>query len=375
MSPARYRITFVSAIPSPYQRDFFGALASHESLDVRVLYLDAGSPHNPWPAQPLRSFERILSGFHIPIGDRRIYVNWGAGDLFASDYVVLSTFVSSLTGQWLMRRLRKQRWLYWGECFEQRTGWQASMQNALTAPIFQASGVVGVGRRAEADFAKRFPSVPHFCIPYHCDLSEFFGLRRDHLHNRPLTFLFCGQMILRKGVDLLLRAFDRLIGSGLDARLLLIGRQAQLNDFLAEVSQRARAKISYVGFQSPERLPNYFAKADVFVLPSRYDGWGVVINQALAAGLPIISSDMVGAGLDLVESGVNGILTPVGDADSLQSAMEWFIRNPVAVRAFGDIARQTARKLTPQQGTEDWMRIFNRLGRPTATKEAFQGKQ
>ena len=82
-----------------------------------------------------------------------------------------------------------------------------------------------------------------------------------------------------------------------------MGREAELPNFLQMVTSDTRARICYEGFRPPEELPKFFEESDVFVLPSRHDGWGVVINQALAAGLPIITSDMVGAGLDFVENG------------------------------------------------------------------------
>ena len=63
-----------------------------------------------------------------------------------------------------------------------------------------------------------------------------------------------------------------------------------------------------------------FAAADAFVLPSRHDGWGVVVNEALGAGLPIIVSDRVGA-RDLVQHGGNGFITSVGDIDGLAGAL------------------------------------------------------
>src|SRR5262249_52914577 len=146
--------------------------------------------------------------------------------------------------------------------------------------------------------------------------------------NEAMTFFFCGQMIRRKGVDLLLQAFERLIAKGLDVRLLLVGLEADLPNFLKMVSSAARARINYEGFQPPERLPEYFNRGDVFVLPSRHDGWGVVINQALAAGLPIITSDAVGAGLDLVDDGINGMRVVAGNLDCLYDAMETLTLNP-----------------------------------------------
>src|SRR4030095_2033374 len=140
-------------------------------------------------------------------------------------------------------------------------------------------------------YRRRFPNLPHHCIPYCCDVSAFLGHRRRREASEAMTFLFFGPLILRKGIDLLLLAFDRLIARGIDARLLLVGREADLPQFLSMISPDAQSKVCYEGFQPPECLPEYFGNSDVFVLPSRHDGWGVVINQALAAGLPVIASN------------------------------------------------------------------------------------
>ncbi|WP_407187469.1 glycosyltransferase family 4 protein [Bradyrhizobium centrosematis] len=260
-----------------------------------------------------------------------------------------------------MRGLKGLRWLYWGERFEKRLGWEAHAQRVLTAPILRATAVVGIGRRAELDFAARFPLAPHFSIPYCCDLSAFFKLRRSSPCGPHLTFLFCGQMIHRKGIDLLFKAFDQLVSCGSRAQLLLLGREAELGSFISAVSPDARRKIRYLGFQPPDQLARFFGEADVFVLPSRYDGWGVVINQALAAGMPIICSDQVGAGAELVMNGVNGFVVPAGDPIRLREAMEWFVKNPVAIQPFGSSSRSKARKLTPQRGAQEWLHVFERL--------------
>src|SRR5205823_740560 len=130
----------------------------------------------------------------------------------------------------------------------------------------------------------------------------------------------------------------------------MVGRKADLPQFLAEVSPSVRARISYEGFQPPEALPEYFARADVFVLPSRHDGWGVVVNQAIGAGLPVICSDAVGAGLDLVEEGVNGLRFAAGDVDGLQRAMEIVAANPELARAWGEASRRKAMDITPEAG-------------------------
>jgi glycosyltransferase involved in cell wall biosynthesis len=356
----RHRITFVTVVPSPYQRDLFGALAARDDLELIVLYMEAASPDSPWARTALRPFERVMPGFWVPYRDARFHVNWELPDMSESDFVVLSSY-SSWTGQWLMRhRLRGRRWLYWGERLRQQAArWQDFIQQRLTAPLKQAYGLVGVGREAEADYARRFPGIQHFCIPYHCDLSQFSRASRSSGESTPFTFLFCGQMIRRKGVDLLLTAFGQLVASGRNVRLILVGREADLPIFLKPVSAAARARISYEGFKEPAQLPAYFSRSDAFVLPSRHDGWGVVINQALATGLPIITSDAVGAGLDLVENGVNGLRVAAGDAQALFRSMEGLVDAPDTARQWGEASRRKALELTPEAGAEKWVRVFD----------------
>jgi glycosyltransferase involved in cell wall biosynthesis len=358
---ARHRVIFITIVPSPYQRDLLGALASRGDVDLMVYYLEAASPDSPWPEVPLRPFERIIPGLWIPIGGARAHVNWALPDLTDAPLVVLSSF-TSLTGQWLMRRaLRGKKWLFWGERLRRNSGAKEFVQSRLAAPIAKATGIVGIGRAAQDDYRDRFPHLPHFSIPYHCDLSAFFSHPRRSAPGGPIKFFFCGQMIPRKGVDLLLLAFERLVQRGLDVQLLLVGREADLPQFLELVSADTRSRIDYQGFQDPERLAEYFGQCDVFVLPSRYDGWGVVINQAMAAGLPIISTDAVGAALDLVENGCNGVRVPAGDVDALYGAMETVALNPPLARQWGDRSQQIARGITPEAGAEKWVQVFERI--------------
>jgi glycosyltransferase involved in cell wall biosynthesis len=359
----RHRVAFITIVPSPYQRDLLAALAARDDVDLNVCYMERASPDSPWPEAPLRPFERILPGFWVPFSAVRIHVNWSLPDLEGFDAVVLSSF-TSWTGQWLMRRgLRGKRWLFWGERLRKQNGrLRESLQCGLAAPLAAAAGIVGVGRAAESDYATRFPGTRHFCIPYHCDLAGFTDAPRAE-PSACVRFLFCGQMIGRKGVDLLLIAFDRLVQKGLEVELHLVGREASLPRFLSVVSRTARERIRYEGFQPPESLPKFFAGADVFVMPSRHDGWGVVVNQALGSGLPVITSDAVGAGLDLVEHEVNGLHFPAGDVDSLERSMERVAANYPEARVWGEASRKKALSLTPEEGARKWVAVFSDLDR------------
>ena len=82
------------------------------------------------------------------------------------------------------------------------------------------------------------------------------------------------------------------------------------------------------------------AAADLFVLPSRHEPWGVVVNEALAAGLPVVLSDRVGAAADLLVDGENGRLVPAGDAVALANALEDLCRDPQGRQAAGEASRR-----------------------------------
>jgi glycosyltransferase involved in cell wall biosynthesis len=345
------KAAFVSVVPSPYQRDLFHALAQRSELELQVFYLEAGVPEAAWPRKPLAPYEKILPGFWFRAGSGRSHVNYPLPDLKPFDVVVMNTLMS-ITAQWLIRfRLRHKPWLFWGE----RLGRGGRLHERLAAPLHRATGIAAIGRFAEDDYRARFPEPRHFCIPYYCDLEPFFAAPRRARDDGTVVFLFCGQMIARKGVDILLAAFQRL---GTCARLLLVGREADLPQFLAPLPAPVRERITYAGFQPPEDLPRYFSQADVFVLPSRYDGWGVVVNQALAAGLPAICSDMVGAGRELVEEEINGLHFPAGDTDALAEKMQRLVAQPVLCDSWGANSRRQARHWTPEAGAEKWVKTL-----------------
>ena len=356
MSPPPVKVAFFSVVPSPYQRDLFAALARRTELEVSIFYLEAAAPDSPWPEKPLASYEQILPGKWFALGTARVHWNWQLPNLREFDVVVMNTLMS-VTAQRLMRGpLRSRQWVFWGERLRPRMkSMRQRFHDFLSAPLHRTSAIAGIGSLARDDYAARFPEPLHFCIPYHCELAPFMNAPRRRENENDIVFLFCGQMIARKGVDILLEAFRSAATKFPSARLLLVGREADLPAMLEGMPEPARSHVTYAGFQAPDALPEFFAKADVFVLPSRYDGWGVVVNQALGAGLPIVCSDAVGAAHDLVEDGINGLKFPSGNANALARAMERFAAEPGLCENWGAASRAKAAEWLPERGAEKWV--------------------
>ncbi len=156
--------------------------------------------------------------------------------------------------------------------------------------------------------------------------------------HKPTVFLYVGRLEGYKGVQDLLDAFVALPAEDGQARLIIVGD----GSLRARVEGTAHGHpaIDYLGRLSGEALFRAYACADVFVLPSRAEPWGLVVNEAMAAGLPVIVTDRVGCVDDLVRDGENGCIVPAANRAHLTRAMYSFVRQPEMVAAMGRMSRQ-----------------------------------
>ena len=130
--------------------------------------------------------------------------------------------------------------------------------------------------------------------------------------------LSIGQFIHRKGFDVLLKAAQSLDA---DTGIYIVGGEATEEYLTMRRELGLEERVHFLGFKPREELANYYRAADVFVLPTREDIWGLVINEAMAYGLPIVTTDRCVAGVELVENGVNGYIVPVEDEKTLADSL------------------------------------------------------
>jgi glycosyltransferase involved in cell wall biosynthesis len=134
-------------------------------------------------------------------------------------------------------------------------------------------------------------------------------------HGGPVRYLFVGRLIERKGVAALLEAFRHVRGGE-----LWIAGDGPLRP-LVDAASAADPRLRVLGHLEGDALSDLYASADVLVVPSLYEPWGLVVHEGLSHGLPVVTTHEVGAADDLIEDGANGALTPPGDVQALASAM------------------------------------------------------
>lgn len=361
-------------MPSPYTRDLFAAMAGDGRLDFKVLYMELSAPDTHWHDEELPPYARVLPGRWRNVLGGRVHTNPGAIErvLECKPEVVVVAGYSSITSQRLMRGLTKAGvpWVFWGESpgMRPRGVVRRSLRYMAMRPVIRwAHGVAAIGSRAQRTYRQLCGdarSVDN--IPYCCDMSQFAKRSACRIPGARvgIRFLYCGQLIDRKGVDLLLAGFKALAEVRPDVELDLVGTGPMEQELKRRVPAALEQRVRFHGFQPVESLPKYFANADIFVLPSRHDGWGVVVNQAIAAGLPVICSDAVGAADDLVEVDGNGLIVPAGNAESLAVAMARLAGDSALMARFGARSREIAQKWEPARVVDRWWDLLAKVVRP-----------
>jgi glycosyltransferase involved in cell wall biosynthesis len=211
--------------------------------------------------------------------------------------------------------------------------------------------VLPIGKVNAAYWTHYLPAVPQFLMPYAVDNSYFATLAspsasseqrlRHELQlapDRPVI-LFASKLQTRKHADHLVEAYRRFtLGSDIQPYLVIVGdgeERARL-----EIQCRALEGVRFAGFRNQSELPRFFQLAEVFVLPSRHEPWGLIVNEAMASGCPVIVSTDVGSHADLVTHGLNGCVYPVGDIAALTAALERVFATPTTAQQMGNAARQ-----------------------------------
>jgi glycosyltransferase involved in cell wall biosynthesis len=143
-----------------------------------------------------------------------------------------------------------------------------------------------------------------------------------------LVFLFAGKLMQKKKPVDAIHALGRVNRRGRKVHLLIAG-EGELRDACVSAAAALDVPVTFAGFLNQSRMPQAYAASDVLVLPSAWqETWGLVVNEAMASGLPAIVSDKVGCAPDLVIPGVTGEVYPSGDVDALAKRMELFVNSP-----------------------------------------------
>jgi glycosyltransferase involved in cell wall biosynthesis len=178
--------------------------------------------------------------------------------------------------------------------------------------------------------------------------------------DRPTSVLFAGSLTKRKGLDVLITALDDPRLRGVPLEIVGVGPEE------ARFTRMARERgvtASFLGHMDREPLRDRYRAADIFVLPSRSDPWGLVLNEAMGAACVPITTTAVGSVDDLIETGVNGFVVPPDDPVALRNALIALVEDPHRRVRLAKAARTHALDFTPERGARGFVDAIEALGR------------
>jgi glycosyltransferase involved in cell wall biosynthesis len=243
--------------------------------------------------------------------------------------------------------------------------WKIPIKRALLPLIFRfADAALGPSSRTIALLhALGLPEDRCFLTHYVVDNDFFSHLaaaadrravrRRWGIPNGVVVALFVGKLVAWKRPGDLLAAAARV-----PSLYVVFAGEGSLRKNL-EVRTEApdlAGRVRFLGFVNQRHLPEVYAGSDVLVLPSEYEPFGVVVNEAFSCGIPAVTADACGAAGDLVRDGETGYVVPVGDVATLAEKLSRLVQDAGLRRAMGEKARATVEKWGPEQNADAFVK-------------------
>lgn len=326
------RIAQILNMMAPYTSQIFEVVAKRPDCQLLVIYETAMEPNRRWAEEHPTYDHVVLKSWTLDltpiVPEAYLHIPWRPLRVlrrFAPDVVVAAGagIWSSPTNVLALAACRAHRWAFVPIC-ESFNRQNPPLPQRMLAPWirhFYRSGdawLVSGTRAAERAISLGADPARTVISPMIPALPLDDGAFSTNVHprvNERTKYLFVGRLLALKGIDVLLDAFAQVEGGE-----LWIAGDGPLRPRV-EAAAAGDNRIRLHGHLGWTELQAMYREADALVLPSLYDVWGLVVNEALAHGVPVIASDQVGAATDLLEPGVTGLVVPAGSSAALASAM------------------------------------------------------
>jgi glycosyltransferase involved in cell wall biosynthesis len=260
-----------------------------------------------------------------------------------------------------------------------RPGWKRWLRDTVLRIAFRyVDAFLAIGSANRAYYRSLgVPDHKIFMVPYTVDNERFIAAAQVARASRRETLTSCGlpvdqpvilyasKFMPRKHPDDLIEAVARLQAKGMTLSLLMVGSGALETSLKQRVQALGLNNVSFTGFVNQAELPKFYAIADVFVLPSESEPWGLIVNEVMCAGLPVVVAEGVGCVADLVTEGVNGALHRPGDVDSLAKALERVLSDGERMAAMGEASLQRIQQWSYRECLEGVRQALVSVDRPS----------
>lgn len=364
------RVLYFTNLPSPYRVEFFGELGKYCDLTVAYERRKASDRDSRWISEKSSSYREIylnvLSiGTDMSVGFDAVSLirNKNYDVLCISGYSSPSMMIAisycrrkkipyilvsdgSFPGKDYFPKRQLKRYL-----IEAAKYYISPCKNSDTAFIQNGAEPL---RIMFAPFSSLKKSDVLDTIPSKRE-KDAYKVKLG-ISNKKLV-ITVGRFIHGKGFDVLLRALKLMKQ---EASFVFIGGKPT-DDYLAIQHNSGLRNVRFVDFQTKNALREYYLAADIFVFPTRQDAWGLVINEAMAYGLPIVSTDRSNAALSLVQDGINGFIVPVESPEAIAEKLDKILEDEEIGLLMGYESLKKIREYTIENMAVRYFDIFRNV--------------
>jgi len=335
------RLAILTEIIAPYRIPVFNALARRVELDPHVIFLaETDAAMRQWRVykDEIRFSYQVLPSWRWRSGKSSFLINhglWPALNQLSPEVIICGGYNYAASWEALLwARRHGAEFILWSESNRQDARAERAWVESLKAYFVSRCDRFVVPGKTSFEYLSFLgsPEASIFTAPNAVD-NAFFAAEAENVKTRAREFrdklelpsrfiLFVGRLVPEKGVFDLLEAYAKL-DSGLRSEVgLVFAGDGVSRDELAQGAKRIKpGTVCFPGFAQREDLAALYALAEALVLPTHSDPWGLVVNEAMACGLPIIVSSVAGCAADLVEDGWNGYIVPPRSSEKLSVAI------------------------------------------------------
>ncbi len=304
------KLAIVTNIPAPYRIPIFNRIAQEIGDDFLVIYCARLEPNRQWDLGQMEFNHVYLRERFIKRNDNYIHNNPDVINIlrkFKPDVMVTTGFNPTHLLSWAYALFAKSKHAPMTDGWLHSEKGLSILHRIVRKIVYRTSSAfIGAGKASldlyrsyGIDDSRLFQS--HLCI----DNDRF---RRAGLNQyRPYDLMYSGQIVEGKIPEFFVKVVEQVKSLRSSLRVLVIGDGPQRENFLDSI-KALNIDVTYAGFVAQRDLPEYYSKAKILLFTTKNDAWGIVANEALASGTPVITSPYAGVANDLVIDGVNGYI-------------------------------------------------------------------